>query len=1485
MKDINLYINNQEVEFSTTTDILFTYQQDDLTNPTVVKNNFSKTVIIKGTPKNNKIFGEIWNVERIQGSDNFNVSKRVPFSLYVNGDLFTTGYAKLDKVNMVGNDINYSITLYGGLGSFLYNLAYDWNTGDKKTLKDLRFFKGSHTTEEFDFDFNINKDTVDSAWTWSNMSDSSSEWYHINFAPSYIGTPDNISSDKVLINFNQLPVGTSGATSAGTAYTTYHGYALGTLPKNMTQEETRDFRAYLQTPIVRCKSVFDAICRKENNQGLYDNGFDVELDSDFFNTSNPYYWDSWMTLPLITSLEVSKTGEPGGSTAYTGSVYSTVASNGGYEYTFLLPETITGGGYSIKAVFDLSVSANTNVDTLYLYYTKVKGRGERIYRRNAYAVQLYASNSIITGGNALAGSHIKWLTGDQKLEYNTAVASGYYTPKYVTTVDNYEGTFNRVALHKYNFSTQMEVSCDLPVGSTCFKLNIGRINSTNSNENTMLFTSTVPTQETKVETNLIPFDNKTMTISKGDESGAFSNRKVTKDLLLDTSYSPADWLLSYIKMFGLYIYKDEIDDKIYIKTRNNFYDRDVNHISDIEHLIDRGNSTDLNPVYCQYAHLELKNDTEKSRPEQDYESKYNKVYGEKIVNTGYEFNADTKNIFENNVFRGAVQSKEVSDMFYKPSNGVQPYYWNNIAYNLYENGEATGSTYEIKPGTVDIATTFQPYDNSYPGYDYIGKPMFANADRKTIDNSNVLLFFNGYENVEGFNWILSDDVSEMFTLNNNPCWLMSVSTANTNGVEICKKISQFPLFGRMYEGNNWMIYSWDLGSPRELYIPSIPDNPEANIYHNYFKSFYADLYDIDTKVIDCYVKPGLIFNNEDLRKLYWFRNRLWRLNKVTDYNPTNYNTTKCQFISVNDINSLTNEDATTDLRIKIELEKYVVNSSGETIVGTVTTSDNYGWNYEGCSISPSGGGYYITVEPTSFGSSGNFTVTLPENVGSDRDIKLYFTAGDIGGSVSFTQEGFVPYINLSPPVIFFNSSGGTARIEVDSNVDWETSVVNIRKTTGITIDNLVCTSDVPASGGTASSANCSYSVTAHYDDGTSGDVTSISTISGSLIVSATTSSTRRNAGTLTLVATLGDLSASASTTVYQSANSLSSITIDNLIWVEDVSPYGGTATSANCSFVVNAHYTNATTVDVTSSSEIEGYLEVYLNTSTSRRSVGTLTLSARYSGKYGSANVTVYQEGRSSYDFEFLTFDILYGGDIVWVASNGSDTRTIQYSINNGAWNSITSSTGGTSISVSSGDKIRFKGNNYTYSGSMFRNSFSGTTAAFNIYGNIMSLIYGDNFSSYTTLEGTYNFRYLFGSCGNLVSAENLSIPVVEMTYGCCEDMFSYDYALTTPPKILQATTLNTNCYYDMFYFCHSLEKSPTLPAKTLVNGCYKDMFCFCNSLNYIKCLATDISATNCVSGWVDGVSSTGTFVKASEMSNWTSGINGIPVGWTIQNE
>ena len=265
------------------------------------------------------------------------------------------------------------------------------------------------------------------------------------------------------------------------------------------------------------------------------------------------------------------------------------------------------------------------------------------------------------------------------------------------------------------------------------------------------------------------------------------------------------------------------------------------------------------------------------------------------------------------------------------------------------------------------------------------------------------------------------------------------------------------------------------------------------------------------------------------------------------------------------------------------------------------------------------------------------------------------------------------------------------------------------------------------------------------------------------------------------------------------------------------------------------------------------------------------------------------------YSQDYLTIVSLEdNNDIGWEGSgNNSMYKTISVSTDNGNnWaqytSSSTSSTTGTILAtLNTGDKLLIKGNNNIYSDLMDYYNYFISSGNFNIEGNIMSLIYGDNFIGQTTLPTVSSFTpstfgNLFYACSNLISAKNLILPATTLTKYCYWCMFSLCTSLITPPE-LPATTLADGCYGYMFEACNSLTTAPTLRPVTLTRQCYYQMFQGCILLNYIKCLATDLSAFECLYNWVYGVASSGTFVKASS-ATWPSGVSGIPNNWVILN-
>lgn len=360
---------------------------------------------------------------------------------------------------------------------------------------------------------------------------------------------------------------------------------------------------------------------------------------------------------------------------------------------------------------------------------------------------------------------------------------------------------------------------------------------------------------------------------------------------------------------------------------------------------------------------------------------------------------------------------------------------------------------------------------------------------------------------------------------------------------------------------------------------------------------------------------------------------------------------------------------------------------------------------------------------------------------------------------------------------------------------------------------------------------------------------------------------------------------------------LTGITIEDLEWVDDIPSSGGTADYTGCSFKVVAEYNSGKSRTVTSKATVtSNSITVQENTGTTRENIGQITVTATFEGFTASASVDAYQA--PGYEYQYLTFKITSPGKIVWYADSAvTDYKTIQYSLDNGTtWTSLTSAKSTTNgFDVVAGDVVKFKGENTGYGTSVSntQNHFAHTTAAFDVEGNIMSLLYGDNFAGQTTLQSTYTFRGLFENVTGLTGdTSNIILPATVMTEQCYRNLFA-GTNIVTPPK-LPALTLAPYCYLNMFINAKQLEVSPDLLAPVLVEGCYSGMLHMQGTmaeadkkLRYCRCLATDISARNCVANFFNdtNVASNGVFVKAASNNSWVRGSNGIPTDWTIINE
>ena len=221
------------------------------------------------------------------------------------------------------------------------------------------------------------------------------------------------------------------------------------------------------------------------------------------------------------------------------------------------------------------------------------------------------------------------------------------------------------------------------------------------------------------------------------------------------------------------------------------------------------------------------------------------------------------------------------------------------------------------------------------------------------------------------------------------------------------------------------------------------------------------------------------------------------------------------------------------------------------------------------------------------------------------------------------------------------------------------------------------------------------------------------------------------------------------------------------------------------------------------------------------------------------------------------------------------NSEDVNYSRDNGqTWTRLQF---GNHINMTNGEKVLWKSYWYNENG-RFESVKIGNlseSGRCNVYGNVMSLLYGDDFEGVTTMEGKPHlsglFTPLYFNGLGVVSAENLLLPATTLAERCYYHMFRGCTKLVTAPAILPATTLAKNCYQGMFGGCTSLKNIPQLPATTLAEGCYNSMFSGCTSLTIAPQLPVMTLAEYCYGGMFWGCTSltTAPLLPATTLANW----------------
>jgi hypothetical protein len=280
-----------------------------------------------------------------------------------------------------------------------------------------------------------------------------------------------------------------------------------------------------------------------------------------------------------------------------------------------------------------------------------------------------------------------------------------------------------------------------------------------------------------------------------------------------------DFFISICKMFNLYVYDDQFDEKkLYIKPYIDFYDGTT---QDWTNKVDRSKAWSIKPMSelnSRYYQFKYKPDNDFYN--ENYRKRFNEGYGDYIFDSEYEFANSTNStevIFSGTPLYQATGTDKIYPAIYKKSNDNAAEDPMDFNIRILQAQKITGrTTWKIENGNSNLG--------NLNVYGYAGHLQFNNS-------------------------------------------LLPLNDIN-------------------------------FGAPNELFFTA-ESYPTTNLFNAYYSDYMAEITDKDSKLLTCQVLlNSLDILQLDFSKMVWIDGILFRINKVLNYNPMNYTTTKVELLKV-----------------------------------------------------------------------------------------------------------------------------------------------------------------------------------------------------------------------------------------------------------------------------------------------------------------------------------------------------------------------------------------------------------------------------------------------------------------------------------------------------------------------------------------------------------------------------------------------------------
>lgn len=741
----------------------------------------------------------------------------------------------------------YNIRLFGGLGEFFYMLS---QTDDTDSSKDFRIKNLNHNNE---INHIINGEFINKCWSdWNALPDTDpykQTVQNINYVMSYQGYYDDFDN-KSAVEFNN-----EGVEEQVPVQWNPPNYSK-TLVEPEEIDEHRftwsaktvyngEYRSYMQKPTIRFKWLFNKIVDKCNQ-----NGWEIDLDDTFFSKVNPYFENLWICLP---NYEVNELGVNVNSQQDFVKDWS-IRSSDLYNYS----------DFSESQEFqpiDLEIGERYKVEVYIPFRLKrdTEGlrQGEGVIEYGKYINYWIEFLSNFTGEQKLYWAE----TGLTELDGRIGDLSG---TEYYESTDYYRSSKNENDNQLYIFHNTFEIE-SAQVNQLTFNLHFHAYGNTSvhgqeDGARSLYNTNTLITEGAYVR--VYTYNN-----LRSENEVTFSDNNDGKIVLFKSDITCLDLLLSYGKLFDLYFIKDRNTKKVSIKTRNNYFEEVPleKKIIDWTKKIDRNKGFTITPVYWDFKFGEFKYNNLDSKYENEYKSLTKNEYGSFKFDTGNQHSEKTLNLLDGTLFDNCVIAQDTSEYYLGRSNVM---FKDNKVLPHFKDKSNEG---------VDINMVLLLRDNNFNFTDRV--PI------NITDDSTLML-------LDGFCWNLHTSISGLYPINK-------------------------PLFGRSLKISSLFddvttdkTFSLNFGNPSITYYSNPIDiGNEESLYHRFWKKYIEDIYNVNTKELQCNVYLDNSDIQEDLfNKFIRIDNTLWRIQSITDFNPINPFSTKVKLLSVQDINAYTSQD-------------------------------------------------------------------------------------------------------------------------------------------------------------------------------------------------------------------------------------------------------------------------------------------------------------------------------------------------------------------------------------------------------------------------------------------------------------------------------------------------------------------------------------------------------------------------------------------------